>query len=155
MFERHDWITPMLGGQPWLEKPPLYYWQAMMFYALFGVHDWVARLPSVLDATVLVLAMYFFLRRFRNGSELDGALIAASCAGITAYAHAASTDMPLAAAFTVGMLGWWTWRESGKRVYLAVFYASMALGTLAKGPVAPFLARSPSLSMLRLRVNCA
>ena len=30
MLERHDWITPVLGGQPWLEKPPLYYWQAMV-----------------------------------------------------------------------------------------------------------------------------
>ena len=32
MLERHDWITPVLGGQPWLEKPPLYYWQAMLAY---------------------------------------------------------------------------------------------------------------------------
>ena len=23
MLERRDWITPTLGGQPWLEKPPL------------------------------------------------------------------------------------------------------------------------------------
>jgi 4-amino-4-deoxy-L-arabinose transferase-like glycosyltransferase len=140
MMERHDWITPVLGGQPWLEKPPLYYWQAMLFYAIFGVHDWAARLPSVLDATLLVLAMYFFLRRFRRGFEIDGALIAASCAGITGYARAASTDMPLAAAFTLGMLGWWGWRESGKRLYLLGFYGCIALGALAKGPVAPFLA---------------
>ena len=64
----------------------------------------------------------------------------ASCAGITGYARAASMDMALAAAFTVGMLGWWAWHETGKRVYLAAFFALMALGTLAKGPVAPFLA---------------
>ena len=31
-------------------------------------------------------------------------------------------------------------RESGKRIYLALFYVCMALGTLAKGPVALFLA---------------
>ncbi|MGA8866383.1 MAG: glycosyltransferase family 39 protein [Candidatus Sulfotelmatobacter sp.] len=140
MLERHDWITPVLGGQPWLEKPPLYYWQAMVFYSLFGVHDWAARLPSVLDATLLVLAMYFFLRRFRRGFEIDGALIIASCAGVTAYARAASTDMPLAAAFAAGMLGWWAWRESGKRLGLLIFYGCVALGMLAKGPVAPFLA---------------
>jgi len=24
MLARHDWITPMLGGTPWLEKPVLY-----------------------------------------------------------------------------------------------------------------------------------
>src|SRR5271167_1657207 len=104
MLARHDWITPMLGGQPWLEKPPLYYWQAMLAYSVFGVSDRAARLPSAIDATLLVLAMYFFLRRFRRGCEVDGALMTASCAGWTGYAHAASMDMVLAAAFSVGML---------------------------------------------------
>jgi 4-amino-4-deoxy-L-arabinose transferase-like glycosyltransferase len=140
MLEHHDWVTPTLGGQPWLEKPPLYYWQAMLAYRIFGVSDWVARLPAALDATFLVLAVYFFLRRFRPGFELDGALITASSAGIVGYARAASMDMALAATFTVGMLGWWAWRASGRRIYLAVFYGFMALGTLAKGPVALFLA---------------
>jgi len=40
----------------------------------------------------------------------------------------------------VAMLAWWAWRESGKRAYLALLYFAMALGMLAKGPVAPFLA---------------
>ena len=26
MLQRGDWVTPVLYGQPWLEKPPLYYW---------------------------------------------------------------------------------------------------------------------------------
>ena len=140
MLERHEWITPVLGGQPWLEKPPLYYWQAMLAYRVFGVSDWAARLPSALDATLLVLAVYFFLCRFRRGFELDGALITASFAGIVGYARAASMDMALAAAFTIAMLGWWAWRESGNKICLALFYGVMALGMLAKGPVAPFLA---------------
>ncbi len=140
MLERHDWITPVLGGQPWLEKPPLYYWQDMLAYRVFGVSDWAARLPSVLDATFLVLAVYLFLRRFRPGFELDGALITASSAGIIGYARAASMDMALAAAFSVGMLGWWAWRESGKKICLVVFYGCMAFGMLAKGPIAPVLA---------------
>jgi 4-amino-4-deoxy-L-arabinose transferase-like glycosyltransferase len=140
MLQRHDWITPWLGGQPWLEKPPLYYWQAILVYTIFGVSDWAARLPSAVDATLLVLAVFFFLKRFMAGFELDGALITGSSAGIIGYARAASMDMALAAAFAIGMLGWWAWRESGREFYLAVFYGFMALGMLAKGPVAPFLA---------------
>jgi 4-amino-4-deoxy-L-arabinose transferase-like glycosyltransferase len=140
MLQRRDWVTPTLGGRPWLEKPPLYYWQAIVAYAIFGVSDRAARLPAALDATLLVLAVYFFLRRFRSGVELDGALMVASSAGIIGYARAASMDMALTAAFTIGMLGWWAWRESGKRIYLAAFYGFIALGTLAKGPVAIFLA---------------
>src|SRR5215471_7272442 len=140
MLARHDWVTPLLGGKPWLEKPPLYYWQAMLAYAIFGVSDWAARLPSAIDATLLVLAVYFFLRRFRAGYQLDGALIAASCAAIVAYARAASMDMALTTTFSIAMLCWYGWHESESKIYLAAFYSAAALGMLAKGPVAPFLA---------------
>ncbi len=140
MLEHRDWITPRLGGKPWLEKPPLYYWQAMLAYTIFGVSDWAARVPAAVDATVIVLAAYIFLRRSCPGFELDGALITASCAGIIGYARAASMDITLASAFTLAMLAWWTWRDTGRRAYLAGFYACLALGMLAKGPVAPFLA---------------
>jgi 4-amino-4-deoxy-L-arabinose transferase-like glycosyltransferase len=140
MLDHHDWITPTLGGHPWLEKPPLYYWQARLAYSVFGVSDLAARVPSAVDATVLVIAFYFFFRKFRRGVEVDAALVTASCAGIIGYARAASTDMPLAASFAVGMLAWWAWRESGRRIYLAAFYLCLGLGMLAKGPVAPLLA---------------
>jgi 4-amino-4-deoxy-L-arabinose transferase-like glycosyltransferase len=70
MLERHDWITPVLGGKAWLEKPIFYYWQAMICYVVFGVSDWAARIPSGVDATLMVAASYMFLRRFRRGSEL-------------------------------------------------------------------------------------
>jgi 4-amino-4-deoxy-L-arabinose transferase-like glycosyltransferase len=140
MLARHDWITPTLGGKPWLEKPPLYYWQAMLAYSIFGVSDWAARLPSALDATLMVVAIYLFLKRFRPGFQLDGALMTASAAGVVGFARAASTDMPLAAMFTIALLAWYAWYESGAKLFLALFYVFLALGALAKGPVAPFLA---------------
>jgi 4-amino-4-deoxy-L-arabinose transferase-like glycosyltransferase len=140
MLARHDWITPTLGGKPWLEKPPLFYWQAMLAYSIFGVSDWAARLPSAVDATLMVVAIYLFLTRFRPGVQLDGALMAASAAGVVGFARAASTDMPMAAMFTTALLAWYAWHESGTKDYLALFYAFLALAALAKGPVAPLLA---------------
>ncbi len=140
MLDRSDWVTPTLQGKPWLEKPVLYYWQAMLSYRAFGVTDQAARIPSGFDAALLVAATYLFLRRFRPGTELDGALITASCLGVIGFAHAAATDMPLSACFAIALLGWYAWYESGRRIYLAASYAFLALGTLAKGPVAPALA---------------
>ena len=140
MLTRHDWVTPVLSGSPWLEKPPLYYWQAMIAYKVFGISDWAARLPSAVDGFILVFAVYWFLRRFRPGLELDAALMLASAAGIAGYARAASMDLPLAATFTIAMLSWYAWFESGSRAYLAAFYAFLAIAMLAKGPVAPALA---------------
>src|SRR5215471_17320095 len=140
MLERHDWITPTLQGKPWLEKPVLYYWQAMASFSMFGVTDSAARLPAAVDAALMIAAIYFFLRRFRPGSEEDGALITAGSAAIIGFARAAATDMPLAATFTIALLAWYAWYESGKRVYLTLSYVFTALGTLAKGPIAPALA---------------
>src|ERR1700690_332249 len=140
MLERHDWVTPVLGGHAWLEKPPLYYWQAMLAYSVLGVSDVAARVPAALDATLLVVAVYLFFRRFRRGVEVDAALITASCAGGIGYGGAASMDMALAAAVGVGMLAWGGWHEGGARTSVPLFYVCMALGMLAKGPVAPFLA---------------
>ncbi len=139
MLDRSDWITPTLQGKPWLEKPVLYYWQAMLSFRVAGVTDQTARLPAAFDAALLIAAIYLFLRRFRPGSELDGALITASCAAVVGFARAAATDMPLAVAFSIALLAWYGWYESRRHIYLAAFYIALALGTLAKGPVAPAL----------------
>jgi len=140
MLARHDWITPVLDGIAWLEKPPLYYWGAMLSYRVLGVTDWASRVPTAAMATALLFAVYLFVRRFRPGSQLDAALIVGSSIGVVGFARAASTDMPLTATFTIAMLAWFTWLEIGKKLWLLVFYAFIALGTLAKGPVAPVLA---------------
>src|SRR2546425_13376815 len=77
MLARQDWITPTLDGKPWLEKPALYYWQAMLAYRIFGVSDWAARLPSAVDAVLMVLAVFFFFWRVPPRFVVDGAVITA------------------------------------------------------------------------------
>src|SRR5258708_17329029 len=140
MFHSDDWTVPSLNGTPWLEKLVLVYWKIMNSYSVLGVHDWAARTPSAFHATALVIAVFFFMRRFRPGSELDAALITASCAAVIGFARGASTDMLLTAYFCIAMLAWWTWHDTDKKLWLAVFYVLLALGALAKGPVAPALA---------------
>ncbi len=133
-------VTPILYGRPWLEKPALYYWRAMGFFKEFGVSDWSARLPSATGAGFLVILAFLHLRRFRPGGHLDAALIMASSVAIVGFARGASTDMQLAAPFCVGMLGWYAWYETGKKFWLFDLYFFGAFATLAKGPVAPFMA---------------
>ena len=144
-------VTPLLYGRPWLEKPALYYWRAMSFFKEFGVSDWSARLPSSSGAAFLIALVFLHLRRFRPGGHLDAALITASCLGIAAFARGASTDMQLAAPFCIGMLGWYAWYETGKKFWLFDLYFFGAAATLAKGPVAPFLALTIICLFLGLR----
>ena len=140
MLRNNDFVTPTLHGVPWLEKPALYYWRAAAAFRTFGVHDWAARLPSASFALALVIIIYFHMRRFRPGAQFGAALITAASAAIIGFARGASTDMQLAAPFAFAMLGWYAWFETGKKFWLFDLYFFIAVGTLAKGPVAPGLA---------------
>jgi len=133
-------VTPYLYGHPWLEKPALYYWRAMFLFQDFGVHDWSARLPSTTFAFIMVGLIYLHMRRFRPGGHLDAALITVACAGIIGFSRGASTDMQMAAPLAIGLLGWYAWYETDSKFWLYDIYFFTGLATLAKGPVAPFLA---------------
>src|SRR5208337_1168353 len=83
--------------------------------------------------------------------QLDAALITAASVIIIGFGRGASTDMPLAATFTSAMLSWYAWHESQNRAWLLAFYAFAGLGTLAKGPVALFLAAAIIVAFAFLR----
>jgi 4-amino-4-deoxy-L-arabinose transferase-like glycosyltransferase len=150
MLARHDWITPVLYGHTWLEKPILLYWGEMLSYCAFGVSDMAARVPSAVAATLLVFGTFAAVRRIRHDARLDAALMVGSGVLILGFARAAATDMLLAAPFALSLLAWFCWYQlayepiddsprSG-RVFLILFYALNALAALAKGPIAPALA---------------
>jgi 4-amino-4-deoxy-L-arabinose transferase-like glycosyltransferase len=144
-------VTPILYGKPWLEKPALYYWRTMGFYKELGVSDWSARIASATGALALIILAFLHLKRFRPGGHLDAALIMVSTVAIVAFARGASTDMQLAAPFCIGMLGWYAWYETGKKFWLFDLYFFGAAATLAKGPVAPFMALGIICLFLGLR----
>jgi 4-amino-4-deoxy-L-arabinose transferase-like glycosyltransferase len=133
-------VTPYLYGHPWLEKPALYYWRAMFVFQEFGMHDWSARLPSASFAFFMIALIYLHMKRFRPGGHLDAALITVASAGIFGFARGASTDMQMAAPLAIGLLGWYAWYETDSKFWLFDIYFFTGVATLAKGPVAPFLA---------------
>ena len=47
-------VVPVLHGQDYLDKPPLFYWLVMGSYRLFGVHEWAARLVAGLVGVLTV-----------------------------------------------------------------------------------------------------
>ncbi|MGB7984736.1 MAG: glycosyltransferase family 39 protein, partial [Terracidiphilus sp.] len=66
--------------------------------------------------------------------------ITVACAGIMGFARGASTDMQMAAPLAIGLLGWYAWYETDSKFWLFDIYFFTGVATLAKGPVAPFLA---------------
>src|SRR5260370_19272850 len=63
MLDRSDWVTPTLHGKAWLEKPVLYYWQAIVAFRGLGVSDHAAPPPASFDARLLISAIYWVLLR--------------------------------------------------------------------------------------------
>src|SRR5438128_3282043 len=63
MLERDEWIVPSLQGEPYLDKPPLFYWLVMLAFRIFGVCDWSARLVPALAVHGSILITYAFGRR--------------------------------------------------------------------------------------------
>ena len=113
MHRTGEWVTPTLGGQPWLEKPILYYWLAGAAFSVFGESEGAARLPSVAAAVLLVGATALFgARLFGRAAGLHAGFILATSVLPFAFGRAASMDMLLAAFvtlavgfFALGLLG--------------------------------------------------
>src|SRR5437899_9675454 len=76
MLDSGSWLTPVLHGQPYFDKPPLLYWLVMGCYCVFGVHDWAARMVPGLAGLLTVLTTYLWGRRVAGErTGLLGALI--------------------------------------------------------------------------------
>jgi 4-amino-4-deoxy-L-arabinose transferase-like glycosyltransferase len=140
MYRSGDYITPKLNGSPWFEKPVLMYWGAAIGYAIFGVGEFGARLPSALAATLCVFCVYFAGRRLWDRTTgLLAALVMASSIGFFAFARAASMDMLLTASLTIALCSFLVatnTKGDDRRRWFYAFYASLGFGALAKGPIA-------------------
>ena len=98
MLQSGDYITPRLNGETWFEKPVLYYWLGALGYKILGLNERGARFPSALAATLTVFLVYWCGKKLWNRrTGFLAALVLASSVGFFAFAHAASTDMPLTA----------------------------------------------------------
>ncbi len=145
MLLAHDYVTPRLMGQPWFEKPALFYWCAALSFKLIGVSDAAARLPSAIGALLLVLALALIPRSFLTARvRFLSALVLATSLGTIAFAHAASTDMLFTSTFSIAMLFFYEGlcRKEPSRLPWGLYagYVFLGLSVLAKGPVGALLA---------------
>ncbi len=60
---RHDtWVTPTINGEPFLEKPPLLHWTALVFCHIAGrVTEGLVRLPAALYGFGTLVLVYLFV----------------------------------------------------------------------------------------------
>ena len=148
MFEKNNWLVPMLNGQVYADKPVLYFWFALLISKLAGgVSEWTVRIPAALGGLGLVLTTYQFGKTFydRPTGFLAGILLATS-SRLFWESRFLRLDTLLSFFLFLGffffmkaLLG-----KAGKSFFL-FGYACFALATLTKGPVGMVL---PGLAIL-------
>jgi 4-amino-4-deoxy-L-arabinose transferase-like glycosyltransferase len=158
MAETGDWVTPRLYGQPWFEKPILYYWAAAMGFLLHLPAEWAARLPSACAALAAALAIGWLAKKHYGGdaSSLSSPVLLAPVIFSTSvaaigFARAATPDMLFSALITLAMAcAARVFRYSGAlraqdpvagsprgdALSLLLFGAFLGAAVLAKGPAA-------------------
>lgn len=148
MAQSDDWITPQIHqGVPFWGKPPLSTWLSAGSIRLFGVSEFAVRLPSLFIA-LAVLGLVFCLAAKRRGR--DFALLATAGLGSSALFFIGSgvvhTDTALLLGTTLCMVAFWrsiAQAPRGNRLWGHLFFIGLAIGLLAKGPVAVVLTGIP------------
>ncbi len=106
MLESGDWVTPHLNGIAYLEKAPLKYWTIAVSFAIFGVHDWSARLPVVLFTILLCwAAARIGAWAFGERTGLYCGLVMSTCLGLWLFTRILLPDAMLTLSVALALWG--------------------------------------------------
>jgi 4-amino-4-deoxy-L-arabinose transferase-like glycosyltransferase len=140
MLQSGDWVTPHLDGIAYLEKSPLKYWLMAVSFAIFGVHDWAARIPLALSTIALCwVTMRFGAWAFGRKAGLYAGLAVATCVGLFLFTRFQIPDAILTLTITVAL--WSLLRaleddEPHPARWAYAMWASIGVGLLLKGLIA-------------------
>jgi 4-amino-4-deoxy-L-arabinose transferase-like glycosyltransferase len=137
MFQRGDFLSTYLNGQPRYDKPILVYWLQAIGVALLGPTEWAFRLPSAICASGWAWLTYLFVKRhFGVERALLAAVVLAASLGVFIIGRAATADALLNMLVAASMFAAWLHLSTGERKWLYATHAAIGLGVLAKGPIA-------------------
>jgi 4-amino-4-deoxy-L-arabinose transferase-like glycosyltransferase len=139
ILESGQWLVPTLGGEPFVEKPPLFFWTAAVFARTFAwalpVHD-AARL-----AAGFYVALTLWFTYLASGKRIAAALLLAGSLGYLQHAHQLVTDNALLAGIALGV-----YALAARNGWLLGTAAGIAF--LSKGLLGPGLLGLSALTLL-------
>jgi 4-amino-4-deoxy-L-arabinose transferase-like glycosyltransferase len=164
MFNGGSWLVPSVGGDAWLERPPVPMWFICGVYAVAGTSnsDAVARFAAVLVAVPIVLLVAVTAARLQGrGAGLAAGAIYATMHEVYSYSANPEADIFLALIVTAAIAAFVRlefapfspsprWGEGGgasppgegragffsrRPLLVAVFFALLGATNLAKGMI--------------------
>jgi 4-amino-4-deoxy-L-arabinose transferase-like glycosyltransferase len=153
MLDSGDVIVPRLNGQPFLEKPPLYWWVQVPVLRRFGLSAAAARFPSALFSALTLLVAYGLGRRV--GGPRTGLLAVAVLGSTVLFVQEAQrvvVDPALAFFVALAHFGFVLLAEprspAERRAAVGLIALAVPLAFLSKGIVALGLTVAPPVLWL-------
>lgn len=141
-----DYVTPRDDFELYFEKPPLVYWAEAAAIKIFGVNEFAVRLPAALFSIgEVVITAAVAETILGTAAGLLAAIALALSPLFFALARFATLDPALAFFLTAALGAFYaasqhdSFATPSARRWLLASFAMLALGTLAKGPVALLL----------------
>ena len=140
MLQRGDYVVPWFNGAWRFDKPVLIYWCQSASYRVFGENPFAARLPSVLFTAATALLLVRWARKFADAKTafMAGAMFVAGL-HVAIIGRVATADMAMVFFTTLAVWSGWELtrpEQPRRKTFWWIFYVTLALGFLAKGPVA-------------------
>ena len=175
MIERGEWAVPYFNSDPamsdearWravfagaasesvgyrFDKPILIYWLMRPCYALLGVNEFSARLPSVICSALLVwLTFQVGARWFSATAGFVAGFGLLTCLQILIHGRLAVADMPMVLCVLAAHYALFELMDEespgSRRRWFWLLYGALGIGFLAKGPVAVV---TPAVTLLAYR----
>ena len=147
MVEMNDWTTLWFDyGDPYLSKPPFAFWLTAFSFKLFGVHEFVGRLPHLLVSLVIVAMVGWLAGRRDRDAVLPAVALLFGMVLYLVVAGVVMVDIEFTLALTMIMAGFWLAMEDRERPPGAIdwpaaglLFGGTVLGLLTRGPLAVVL----------------
>ncbi len=138
-FLGRSWLVPQWHFQPWFEKPPLALWITAIFFRLFGVNEFWARLGSALASIGIVAVVHFVALRLRGLlSAWIATLMLLTTFGFLRVARMGELDALLTLGCLIALLGLAKVRAGDPRGWYW-FWIGFAIAVMTKGAAAVML----------------
>ncbi|MEQ9409691.1 MAG: glycosyltransferase family 39 protein [Fuerstiella sp.] len=137
MLEHGEWVVPRFRGEPFPDKPILYFWAQMLSLKAFGMNELAVRLPGLMFGLLGSLATGLLAGRlFDSQTGLLACLISMSMFLPLSLAQAAAHDVALVPWTSLALLCLWEMERSSvrrrQRTWLAGAAVMFALAILTK-----------------------
>jgi 4-amino-4-deoxy-L-arabinose transferase-like glycosyltransferase len=150
MLHDGNWLAPTIAGQPFMDKPPLFYWTAAIFakllFPILPLHDGARIACGFYMALTLLFIGLAGRKLYGENRGWSAAIILIGCLGLLVSGHLITPDLALLAGCSMMLFGY---SLSKEHHVLAGFLigTGMGIGFMSKGFISPVLFLLTSISL--------